>query len=102
MRHAAHTTDKDDIVDFQCFNASVQKRLSALANNALNEFVYKHLELGPIELRVNILWAGHVGSNEGEAYLCLHCGQQLDLCLLNRFVNTLDSHSVKGQFQTPS
>ena len=93
-RHAAHTTDEDDLVDLARLDTSVVEGLLAGVDGALNKRSSQALELRTHDLEVDVLGAGRVRGDEGKVDLGLRRRRQLDLRLLRRLTDTLNGDGV--------
>ena len=100
LRHAGHTADEDDFVDFPSRKAGVLQGSLTGAQGPLDQIAYQRFQLRPGQLDIQVLRAALIRSDEGEVDLRRLGGRQLDLCLLCGFLEALQRELVLAQVDT--
>src|SRR6202030_3254677 len=83
--------------DLGSLEAGILDGVAAGLDGALDEVVDQRLELGASQLDVEMLRPGLVGGDEGQVDLGLHRRAELDLGLLRRLLEALQSEPVAAQ-----
>lgn len=100
LRHASHTTNKDNLLDLLGRQTGILESLAHGLNGALDKGVDHLLKLSTRELHVDVLRTGRVGSDEGQVDVGLERRGQLDLGLLSSLADALNGHTVTGEVNT--
>merc|ERR1711871_246131 len=97
LRHAAHASDEENLVDVALLNAGVLNTFAARSECALHELVHDALKLGLRERDIEMLWPGAVCGDVWKLHLCLLEPIQVTLRLLRGLAKTLRGELVLRQ-----
>ena len=97
LRHAGLPAHKHDLVDLGGREAGVLQRRLARFNRSLNEIVDHRLELGPVELDVEVLRTVLVGRDIGQIDIGLVRARELDLGLLCCVFEALEGETILAE-----
>ncbi|EHH12994.1 NAD-specific glutamate dehydrogenase [Mesorhizobium amorphae CCNWGS0123] len=100
LGHAGHAADQDHFVDLTGLQAGILERRLAGVDRALDEILDQAFELRPRQLQRQVLRSGRIGGDERQVDLGLGRGRQLDLGLLGRLLEALQSELVVLQVDT--
>ena len=95
--HARHAADQDHLVDVGRLEAGVRQRLLGRADRALDQVMRQLGQLRPAERGVEVLGPVRVGGDERQVDVGRLRRRELDLGLLGRLVQALQSHRVLAQ-----